>query len=73
VLIEPRSSTALAVALDDVLGDDELRARLGRRAYAYSRDMVWPAVGARYRTVFERVVDKVAPPVLVKSLAALNA
>jgi hypothetical protein len=35
--------------------------------------MVWPAVGARYRTVFERVVDKVAPPVLVKSLAALNA
>jgi len=73
VLIEPRSSTALAVALNDVLGDDELRARLGRRAYAYSRDMVWPAVGARYRTVFDRVVDKVAPPVLVKSLAALNA
>jgi glycosyltransferase involved in cell wall biosynthesis len=73
VLIEPHSSTALAGALNDVLGDDDLRARLGRGAYAYSRDMVWPAVGARYRTVFERVVDKVAPPVLVESLAALNA
>ena len=73
VLIEPHSSTGLAGALNDVLGDDDLRARLGRGAYAYSRDMVWPAVGARYRTVFERVVDKVAPPVLVESLAALNA
>jgi glycosyltransferase involved in cell wall biosynthesis len=73
VLVEPRSATALARALNRVLGDDELRASLGRRAYAHSRQMVWPAVGARYRTVFERAVGKVAPPVLVGSLAAMNA
>ena len=73
VLVEPGSTTALAGALNQVLGDDDLRARLGRRAYAHSREMVWPAVGARYRTVFERAVAKVAPPVLVGSLAAMNA
>ena len=73
LLIEPHSATALARALNRVLGDDELRTSLGRRAYVHSRQMVWPAVGARYRTVFERAVSKVAPPVLVGSLAAMNA
>jgi glycosyltransferase involved in cell wall biosynthesis len=73
LLVEPHSATALSETLNRVLGDNELRESLGRRAYAYSRDMVWPAVGARYRTVFERAAGKVGPPALVGSLAALNA
>jgi glycosyltransferase involved in cell wall biosynthesis len=73
VLVEPGSAAALAGALNGVLRDEDLRASLGRRAYVHSREMVWPAVGARYRSVFERAVAKAAPPVLVGSLAAMNA
>ena len=49
------SPSAFATALNDVLGDDELRAAIGRRAYEYSRRMVWSEVGAEYRALFERV------------------
>jgi glycosyltransferase involved in cell wall biosynthesis len=73
LLVEPRSTTALAAALNRVLGDDDLRASLGSRAYSYRRRMVWPAVGACYRTVFERAGGKIAPRVLIRSLAAMNA
>jgi glycosyltransferase involved in cell wall biosynthesis len=55
ILVPPDSPVALANALDAVLGDAALRHSLGRRAYAYSRQMVWSAVGARYRQLFERV------------------
>ncbi len=55
ILVPPDSPVALANALDAVLGDAALRLSLGRRAYAYSRQMVWSAVGARYRQLFERV------------------
>jgi glycosyltransferase involved in cell wall biosynthesis len=73
LLVEPHSMTALAAALNRVLADDDLRASLGRRAYSYSRQMVWPAVGAHYRTVFERAGGKIAPRGLVRSLATMNA
>lgn len=55
MLIPPGSPDALATALKDILDDRELRAGLGRRAHAYSRSMVWSAVGNKYRAVFERV------------------
>ena len=48
-LVEPGSASALASALNGLLGDPDLRAAVGRRAYAYSRGMVWSAVGAEYR------------------------
>jgi glycosyltransferase involved in cell wall biosynthesis len=51
ILIPPGSVTAYANALNEVLGDRTLRVALGRRAYAYSRGMVWSAVGAEYRRV----------------------
>ena len=62
VLVPPGSPEALATALNDILGDDDLRATLGRRAYAHSRGMVWSAVGAEYRAVFERVIAKARAP-----------
>ena len=55
ILIPPGSVTAYANALNEVLGDRTLRAALGRRAYAYSRGMVWSAVGAEYRRELGRI------------------
>ena len=63
------SPTALAAALNELLGDPELRAAIGRRAYDYSRRMVWSAVGAAYRDLFVRVaaVDR---PIALPALSA---
>ncbi len=55
VLIPPGSAPELAQALTLLLGDDALRGAIGRRAYDYSRDMVWSAVGATYRDLFSQV------------------
>jgi glycosyltransferase involved in cell wall biosynthesis len=73
LLVPPGSAPALASALNDVLGDHELRAALGRRAHAYSRGMVWSAVGAEYRRVLGRVTTTVPLTQLAGSLAAVNA
>jgi glycosyltransferase involved in cell wall biosynthesis len=62
ILVAPGSPADLADALNDVLGDDALRAALGRQAYEYSRQMVWSSVGRQYRNVFERVtIDPIVP------------
>lgn len=55
VLVEPQSPPALAAALIELLGDDALRATLGRAAHDFSRGMVWSEVASRYRALFERV------------------
>jgi glycosyltransferase involved in cell wall biosynthesis len=52
ILVPPESAVGLADGLNAVLGDPELRAAIGRRAYTYSRRMIWPAVGAEYRELF---------------------
>ena len=75
VLVAPAKPKLLAAALNEVLGDDELRATLGRKAYEYSRRMVWSEVGAQHRALFRQVglaasVAALATPV---GLAALNA
>ena len=54
-LVESGSPEAFAVALTDLVRDDELRKRIGRRAYDFSRTMIWPAIGAKYRRIFDRV------------------
>ncbi len=73
ILVPPGSPAALASALNDVLGDHDLRAAIGRRAYEHSRRMVWSAVGAEYRRLFGQVTA--FPPMTVRSapLAAINA
>ena len=52
VLVAPGSPTALADGLNSVLGDPALRAAIGGRAHAYTRRMIWPAVGADYTALF---------------------
>ena len=69
VLVPAGSPTALAKALNKLLGDPELRAAIGRRAYDYSRRMVWSAVGAAYRDVFMNVAG-VNRPVARPALSA---
>jgi glycosyltransferase involved in cell wall biosynthesis len=62
-LVEPGSPDALARAFIELLNDDEQRLTLGRRAYTYTRSMVWSQVGARYRRLFERVATRAVPAV----------
>ena len=73
ILIAPGSATGLASALNAVLGDDGLRARLGRRAYEYSRRMVWSAVGGEYLRVLGAVAAKTPRTELVRPLATISA
>ena len=73
VLVAPGSPAACRTALNDVLGDDEMRDAIGRRAYDYSRGMVWSAVGARYGGLFAQVATKARVAVQPSPVAAINA
>ena len=67
------SAAALSGTLIDLLRDAGLRTSLGRRAYEYSRGMVWSEVGAEYRRVFTRAARSVTPFVMpVEQYAALG-
>jgi glycosyltransferase involved in cell wall biosynthesis len=63
VLVGSVSSGALATGLNAVLGDPTMRTAIGRRAYAYSRKMLWPAVGAAYSSLFADVVGEASPAI----------
>ena len=73
VLVPPGSPAGFADAVSGVLGDDVLRAAIGRRAYAHSRSMVWPEVGRTYRRLFERIGADVPVGRLSPQLAAVSA
>ncbi|HEX2704171.1 MAG TPA: glycosyltransferase family 4 protein [Candidatus Lustribacter sp.] len=64
VLVQPGSPGALADAVANLLRDPALRATVGRRAYEYSRPMVWQAVGAAYARVFARVARAAPGPAI---------
>jgi hypothetical protein len=49
-----RDSGAIAERVVELLEDDEKRLALRRRAAAYGRDMLWPAVARRYAESFAR-------------------
>ena len=55
VLVPSATPELFAAAISEVLENEELRAALGRKAYEYSRQMVWSDVGAQYRALFARV------------------
>jgi glycosyltransferase involved in cell wall biosynthesis len=73
VLVPPGSPAALGAALNDVLGDPDLRAAIGSRAYAFSRRMVWSAVGGRYGDLIAQVAAPSRPLVRSTLLAAASA
>jgi glycosyltransferase involved in cell wall biosynthesis len=56
-LLAPSGSAAgLGAAIGSLIGDAALRAQVGGNAFAYSRRMLWSAVGSEYRDLFELVV-----------------
>jgi glycosyltransferase involved in cell wall biosynthesis len=73
ILVPPASAADLARALNDVIGDRDLRAAIGRRAYEYSRRMVWSAVGAEYRRLFDQVSVLPRAAIRPMPLAVVNA
>jgi glycosyltransferase involved in cell wall biosynthesis len=64
-LVDLNPVADLSDALRELVLDPELRDELGRRAYDFSRRMIWPEVGARYRQVFDRVGATSSGPVEV--------
>lgn len=49
------SPEVISDSLTELLRDHEMRRRIGRRAYEFSRTMIWPAIGAKYQRIFDRV------------------
>jgi glycosyltransferase involved in cell wall biosynthesis len=72
VLVPAASPAALGTALNQLLGDPELRAAIGRRAYEYSRRMVWSSVGAEYRDLFAAVAGSNRPIAQPARMAAVG-
>jgi glycosyltransferase involved in cell wall biosynthesis len=70
IIVEPDSREALAEALVGLLRDGVSRREIGRRAYAFSRRMIWREVGAVYRELFAAVAMRAEVPVEVPALAA---
>jgi len=70
LLVPPGSPRDLAAALGSLIGNPALRAQIGRRAHAYSRRMVWSAVGAEYRSLFERLVARFQPAIVSPRILA---
>jgi glycosyltransferase involved in cell wall biosynthesis len=72
ILVPAGSPVALADKLIELLLDPALRGLLGRRAYAYSRGMIWPEVGEQYRRVFARAARPAPALQAIPRLAAIG-
>ncbi len=59
-LVPAGSVSALADAMIELIRNPAQREEYGRRAYAQSRGMLWPAVGAMYRRLLDRVATRPA-------------
>ena len=64
-LVPFRNPEAIAEQLLELLGDDLERDALRKRAYQFSREMVWQKVGQRYLELFEEVQQNPVHPVMV--------
>jgi glycosyltransferase involved in cell wall biosynthesis len=62
-LVAAGSSKGFAEVLTEIIRDADLRNNLGRRAYEFSRTMIWSEVGAQYARIFSRVGAVEARPV----------
>jgi glycosyltransferase involved in cell wall biosynthesis len=61
-LVAAGSPKDFAEVLSELVRDADQRNQLGRRAYDFSRTMIWPEVGARYARIFSRVGATQARP-----------
>jgi glycosyltransferase involved in cell wall biosynthesis len=57
ILVPFRDAAAIATAVNSILGDPQCKRELETRAYAYGRQMAWPAIGERVLAVMRDVLD----------------
>jgi glycosyltransferase involved in cell wall biosynthesis len=69
-LVAEGSSKDFAEVLVELVRDADQRSQLGRRAYDFSRTMIWPEVGAQYSRIFSRVGAARTRPVESAELAS---
>ncbi|HLI52388.1 MAG TPA: glycosyltransferase family 4 protein [Thermomicrobiaceae bacterium] len=60
LLVEPKDPEALAEALIRLLGDEQLRERLGAAGRRRAQEHSWPVVAGRILDVYERTLDRVS-------------
>ena len=56
LLVELKNPDSYSKQIDKILSDKELKSRLERNAYLFSRAMIWRSISARYLNIFNRVV-----------------
>ncbi len=56
LLVKFRNPKSFTKAIDSILSNKELKESLEKKAYIFSRVMIWPNVAVRYLDVFNRVV-----------------
>jgi predicted GH43/DUF377 family glycosyl hydrolase/glycosyltransferase involved in cell wall biosynthesis len=61
LLVDFRDPDQLGTAINSILDDADLKARLEQNAYAYANEFTWPKTGARFVEVMRSVVAS-APP-----------
>ncbi|MBS3765622.1 glycosyltransferase family 4 protein [Candidatus Bipolaricaulota bacterium] len=49
---------ATADAINELLGDEEKRQGMRRRAYQFGRDMIWHSVAGKYRETYDKAVKQ---------------
>ena len=56
VLAEFKNPESFTQGVDKILSNPDLKKELGRRAYSFTRQMIWPNIASRYLNVFNKVV-----------------
>jgi len=75
LLVDFRDRVGLAAALNRLLEEPMLQQSLENLTHAYGRDLIWPAVGQQYLSLFRQVLAQQEPaalPARVPSLATLG-
>lgn len=62
LLVPPRDPTALAVALDRLIGNRSLRIELGSRGRSRALDFAWPRLTPRFIGLFRELAADAGPP-----------
>lgn len=56
VLVKLKNPKSYTDAIDKILSNENLKYELGKRAYSFSRSMLWQTVAARHLNVFNKIV-----------------
>ena len=57
MLCEFKTPSTIANAVNRLLADEQLKRRMQKKAYEYSRRFTWLEVAKKYAKLFKRVID----------------